>query len=255
MTTLLDVVQAYMGEAELSDAQLIRFMDIAQRGLMDLHMKVSGLPVTVKLEGFNSDLLINPLPGDFISLRRLGYLKDGVIVPFFENPRIKLYNPDAACHAPNQNAQLQFSNNMSLLNANYPYYWTPISTIAPNGALGGFSNLGGSAAYYCDFRIDENNGYIQYGSNPGCDVYMEYLANPKKIGKRYRVHPFDGAALIAWIAWRDIANKKNVSESSVTAKRKEYWRERGEARKMHYNYNITNAIQMIRQTNKATPQF
>lgn len=255
MTTLVDVIQSYLNEAEMSNHQMMRFLEIAKRGVMDLHMNLSGLPVTRKLE-FNSDTLTSPLPTDYISYRRVGYLASGVIVPFAYNPRIKLYPPDGACLPENQNAGITSINPGIPFNVDYPYYWGPWNTsVGPNGVTGGFSNMGGSAAYYCDFTIDELNGYVQYGSNPQVDIYMEYLGNPKKVEGNYVVHPFDIQALIAWIAWRDVANKKGVSKELIRDKRGEYFREVGQARKRHYGYTISTAYQMIRQTNKATAQF
>lgn len=256
MTTLLEVIKSYLSEAELSDAQLMRFLEIGQRGIMDLHFNVSGLPITIKLGDFNSDLLTSPLPVDYLSLVSLGYLASGVIVPFFQNPRIKLYDPSGACHPNNQNAGTPPENALNLFNVNrYPYYWAPFSRDTPNGITGGFSNMGGSAAYAVDFDIDELNGYIQYGAAPTVDVYMKYLANPRKVNKSYVVHPFDVQALIAWLAWRDIASKRKQDKTEVALKRKEYYRERGQCRKMHYGYSMDFVIQMVRQSNKATVQF
>lgn len=255
MISLLEVIKSYMNEAEISDAQLMRFKEIAQRGIMDLHMKVSGLPVTVKLENFNPDLLVCPLPKDYLNVVTLGYLSSGVIVPFFQNPRIKLYTDDGSCHSQNTSASAPPMNVSNLFNSSYGYYWGPYNRTGPNGITGGFSNLGGAASYYVDFDIDELNGFIQFGQNPRIDIYMKYLANPKKIGNEYMVHPFDVQALIAWIGWRDIINKPKVSQVTVREKMSEYYRERGEARKAHYGYSMDFAIQMVRQTNKATTQF
>jgi len=258
MRTLAAVIKSYLNEAELSEHQMMRFLEIGKRGIMDLHMDVSGLPTTVQLD-FNENTLTSNLPADYITYKKIGYEAAGVIVPFAQNPRIKLYADDGACLPDNQNKGIVNTTGApSIDSAIYPYWGFgagQVMTVAPNGALGGFSNLGGNANFLCDFRIDELNGYVQYGSNPGVTIWMEYLANPKKVNGKYVVHPFDDPALMAWIGWRDIANKKGVPMGLVDARKREYYRERGQSRKRHYEMNITNAYQKARLTNKAAPQF
>ena len=49
MTTLLDMVKVYLSEAEVSASKTLRLLEIAKRGMLDLHMDVSGMPETTKL--------------------------------------------------------------------------------------------------------------------------------------------------------------------------------------------------------------
>lgn len=255
MTTLLEVVKTYLNEAEIPQNKVARLLEIGKRGVMDLHMDVSGLPTTVELD-FNADSLTSNLPNDYLTYIRIGYERGGVIIPFAQNPRIKLYGDDGGCLPPNQNKNAIGINSLSVSVPNYPYWGGyGVSRIAPNGLYGGFSNLGGSASYICDFRIDELNGYVQYGCNPNVTIIMEYLANPKMTNGEYQVHPYDAPALLAWIAWRDIENKKGVSLSERNEKKRDYYRERGEARKRHYDITLSTAYQKVRQTNKSAPQF
>lgn len=252
--TLEDVVKEFLSEAEYTQHKALRLQKIAVRGLLDMHMDVSGFPTTTELE-INSDTLTAPLPSDYITYRKIGYVSAGVIVPFAENPRIKLYPPDGGCEPPNENNQV---TETALSNGfyNYPYWGAyGVSTLAPNGLYGGFSTMGGSAAYICDFRIDELNGQVQFGLNPDVTIVMEYLANPKMVNGKYTVHPFDVSAIMAWMAWRDIENTKGVPSNEKNRKMSEYYRERGQARKRHYNNNLAKAYQKVRQTNQTAPRY
>lgn len=257
MTTLLDMVKVYLSEAEVSASKTLRLLEIAKRGLLDLHMDVSGLPETTKLH-IDRRTLTAALPEDYITYKVLGYCWNGVIVPFAENPRIKKYPANGQCMPNNPN---RFQDNINALAGfetnyvGYPYWGTyGLSTLAPNGLYGGFSNIGGDAAYVCYFTIDELNGVIQFGCNPTVEIVMEYLATPKKIKGSYLVHPFDQPALLAWIAWREIENK-DVSEAKKKRKKFDYYRERGQSRRRHYGNTVAKAYQQIRQTNTASPKF
>ncbi|WP_288983753.1 hypothetical protein [uncultured Flavobacterium sp.] len=257
MTTLLDVVKSYLNEAEISQNKVMRLLEIGKRGLDDINIDVSGLPTTVELD-FNSDSLTSSLPPDYITYKVIGYVAGGVIVPFAQNPRIKLYPDNGDCKPTNTNAGFTGINNLVGLGTgylDYPYWGNyGTSSLSPNGLVGGFSSLGGDKGYVCDFRIDELNGFIQYGCNPGVTIVMEYLADLKKVSGEYVVHPFDIPALMAWLAWRDIENKK-VSNSDKERKKYEYYRERGLARKRHYSITISAAYQKIRQTANSAPIF
>lgn len=255
MTTLLDVVKTYLNEAEISQNKATRLLDIGKRGVMDLHMDVSGLPTTIELD-FDANTLTSSLPPDYITYRRIGYERGGVIIPFAQNPRIKFYSDNGGCLPANQNKNIDTITGLATGVPQYPYWGGyGISRIAPNGLYGGFSNLGGSASYSCDFNIDELNGFIQYGCNPNVTIIMEYLANPKTINGEYQIHPYDAPALLAWLAWRDIENKRGASLGERDMKKRDYYRERGEARKRHYQISLAKAYQKVRQTNKSAPQF
>lgn len=257
MTSLLEVVKSYLNESDATQNKVMKYLEIGKRGLNNIHMDVSGLPRTVELV-LDANTLTTPLPPDYITYKVIGYVLGGVIVPFAQNPRIKLYSNNGECLEPNSNRNATGINNITGLYTGfdqYPYWGSyGMSTLAPNGMLGGFSALGGDKGYICDFRIDELNGFIQYGCNPEVQIVMEYLANPAKVNGEYVVHPFDIEALIAWIAWREVENAK-VSASEKERKKFEYYRERGQSRKRHYQITASSAYQKIRQTNKSAPQF
>ena len=257
MITIEDVVKEYLNEAEIPQHKMYRLNKIAISGLQNMHEDVSGLPTTVELD-FDHNTLTSPLPPDYITYKKLGYVWQGVIVPFAQNPRLKLYPPTGQSMKPNPSRYAESVNALQGIPtgfANYPYWgqWG-ISTLAPNGLYGGFSNLGGDKAYVCDFRIDELNGVIQFGCNPQVCIVMEYLGNPEIIDGKYKVHPFDVDAIKAWITWKD-TNSKNISAATKDYNKREYYRERGEARKRHYNITVSQAYQRVRQVFKAAPQF
>jgi hypothetical protein len=255
MMTLLDVIKSYLNEAEIPQHKTMRLLEIGKRGIMDLHMDVNGLPTTTELE-FEPNTLTSPLPSDYITYRKIGYVRGGVIVPFAQNPRIKLYEDNGSCLPANQNKNIDTITGLATGFPQYPYWGGyGISRIAPNGLYGGFSSLGGDKSYTCDFRIDELNGFIQYGCNPNVKIVMEYLANPKMVDGQYVIHPYDVQTVMSWLSWRDIENKKGVSLSEKREKRDEYYRERGQSRKRHYSINLAAAYQKVRQTNKSTLQF
>ena len=255
--TLQEVVQDYLNEAELPQHKLYRLQKIAISGLQNLHMDVSGLPTTVSLD-FDANTLTSPLPSDYITYRRIGYESRGIVIPFAQNPRIKLYPANGGCMPPNENKEALTINSIvgnPVGYGNYPYWGGyGVSTLAPNGMYGGFSSLGGDKAYICDFRIDEQNGMIQFGCNPRVEIIMEYLANPSMANGEYQIHPFDVESLKCWLTWKD-TNSKNISSATRDYNKREYYRERGEARKRHYQLTMSTAYQKVRQTFKASPQF
>lgn len=217
--TLDSVIYDYINEAELSQNKYFKLFHIAFQCMDDLGMDFFYQIKSVKLP-VNANKTIT-LPADYLNYTKIGVMNgSGGVIPLTFNSSLSLFqdlNPSRIADTTSDN----FSNIYSPSSPMFFNYW--------NGQ--GYENLYGAGytgLYGGGFRIDNANGVILLDGDFGYNgTVLEYVASPKE-GEEYHVPVQFRGAIIAWLAWRDIANlaPKRGMAGVVQQRRHEYFEAR-----------------------------
>jgi len=218
--TLESIIYDYILEAELSQNKYFKLFHIAFRCMEDLGMDFFYQIKTMKLD-INANKTVT-LPADYLQYTKIGVLNGvGELVPLKYNPKLTTFkdiSPDRIVDTASSN----FVNFYSPSSPVFYNYWQD----------GGYTNLYGvsySGIYGGGFKIDETNGVILLDSSFGyTGLIMEYTASPLE-GQDYYVPVQFREAIIAWLAWKDIANVQSKSHMNLgdkSMRRHEYFEAR-----------------------------
>lgn len=210
----------YISEAELSNNKYLKLYHLAFRCLDDLgldffyHIKSVKLPI-------NANKTVT-LPADFLQYNKLGVLNGlGELVPLTYNEKLTTYN-DLQSSRIADTSSPNFANFYSYSSPIFFNYW--------NGD--NYDNLYGvsySGLYGGGFKIDRHNGVILLDASFGySDLILEYTASPNEGEDQYVPLQFR-EAIIAWLAWKDVANVQSRSHMNLGDKqirRHEYFEAR-----------------------------
>ena len=209
--TLDSVINDYIDESEQSVHKYTKLYNIAYRGMEKLGLDFFYKIKTVKLQIDNINYTAK-LPNDYINYTKIGVLNSrGEIIPLKFNSKMTFY----ADQQPDRLALTQDNTLVDWYTQDYPLfynYWDGY----------GFTNIYGvpsGSPFVGSFNIDDTNGVILLNENFYYDYIMiEYLAsaNPEE---KYMVPIQFREALIAWIAWRDIASMPTTRKGSLGDKR------------------------------------
>lgn len=213
-----EVVTDFLDEAQLSNNQYSRIWHIAYRGFEDLGIDAFYQIKSVKLP-INDNLTVT-LPADFKNWSKVGVLNDrGEIIPLNFNDKLTKYQDL-------QPTRLEQTQDDTLASWNYQYTWYNYW----NGW--GYTNIYGVPSgqpFVGSFNIDNTNGVILLDEGYRYDYLMlEYVASPTPGGEYYLPQQFR-EALISWIRWKSVQSipvKSRPEQSSVEAKRRDYYNDR-----------------------------
>lgn len=192
----------YINEAELSQNKYFRLYHLSFRC-----MEVLGIDFFYKIKTVKLDINANQtvtLPADFRQYNKIGVLNGvGELVPLKYNDKLTTL----ADLMPNRVSEVDSTNFI-----NYYSFSSPVFFNFWNGSsYENFYGLPGSYSYGGGFKIDIDNGVMLLDSSfSWTNLVMEYTATPKE-GKDYYVPSVFREAIIAWLAWKDIANAKAAS--------------------------------------------
>lgn len=208
--TLDSAIYDYISEAELPESKYFRLFHLAFRCMQNLGLDFFYQVKSVKLP-INANKTVT-LPPDFLQYNKLGILNGvGELVPLKYNDKLTTFND---LH-PTRIADTQSSNF-----ANYYLYSSPIFFNYWNGDS--YGNLYGAPTSYIyagGFKIDSQNGVILLDSAfEWTNLVLEYTASPQE-GQDYYIPMAFREAVIAWLAWKDIANTKSRSHMNLGDKR------------------------------------
>jgi len=217
------IVSAFLVESEQSDARKYKLWQLAYRGVEQLGLDYFYTIKSVKLP-INANKTVN-IPPDYLNYTKIGVLNSiGEIIPLKYNNKLTTYAdllPD----------RIGKTEDDSLING-YQFK-LPIWYNFYNGS--GMTNLYGLSGETVvgTFKIDLINNVIVLGNWFKYDYLMlEYVSSPESNTDFYIPIQFK-EALIAYIAWKDIANLPASSHFNLGDKRD---------RKDQFNIERRNAI-------------
>lgn len=208
--SLDSVIYDYISEAEISQNKYFRLFHLAFRCLDQLGIDFFYQIRTVKLV-VNANKTVT-LPEDFLSYTKLGILNGvGELVPLKYNEKLTTYADLRAERIADTQAS-NFANYYSFSSPIFYNYWNGATYENMYGLPGGYMYAGG-------FKIDAQNGVILLDSAFGWSgLVLEYTASPKE-GQEYMIPVQFREAMIAWLAWKDIANISSRSHMGLGDKR------------------------------------
>lgn len=201
--TLESCIYDYLNESEQSHNKYFRLFHVAYRVMEDLGLDFFYQVKSIKLV-VNANKTVT-LPPDYLSYTKLGVLNGlGEVVPLKYNDKLTTLN-DLSPTRVTDTAASNFAN-----------YYSPSSPVFYNFfGSGGYYNMYGvanSGLYAGGFKIDIHNGVILLDAAFGyTNLVMEYTASPEAAeGQDYYVPMEFREAVIAWLAWKDVANIKGA---------------------------------------------
>lgn len=205
------VINDYIDESEKSIHAYARLYNIAYRGMQNMGLDFFYQVKTVRLTVNTSNFTVE-LPDDYLNYTKVGVLNSkGEIIPLTFNQKLTNY----ADIMPNRLAETQDNTLSTWYNAGIPTfynYWDGY----------GFNNIYGvpsGSPFVGSFNMDERDGVIFLNESFYYPyVMLEYVAQPVA-DQQYMIPIQFTEALIAWIAWRDIANSPSTRKGNLGDKR------------------------------------
>lgn len=253
-----DVVSEYIDRTDKDHLNgYARFLKMAKSGLRDLNMDVSGVSKIIDISVDQNTLTYN-LPADYLNYQGVYVCIGEQLHPLGLNDKICLNREVTDCGIPADRINFPEPNDVNgLTGQGGPLGWWYGDNIkVRDGQMyGGYFGLGGGNNVYGYYRPDPERALMQFSNIMYFDLVMEYLADISQVDGQYLVVPQVKEALIAWITWRNISSKENVSEAVVNAKMREYYREKRNAKLRLNPIRISEAYQAIRSTFRQTPKI
>lgn len=197
--TLDSIIYDYISEAELSQNKYFKLFHLSYRCMESLGLDFFYQVKSVKLP-INANKTVT-LPADFINYNKLGVLNgNGELVPLRYNENLTTLNDLRSTRVADVSAT-NFLNFYSYSSPVFFNFWNGDSYGNLYGIAGGYNYGGG-------FKVDAQNGVILLDVNYLWDnIVLEYTASPTE-GQDYHVPLAFRETIIAWLAWKDIANLK-----------------------------------------------
>lgn len=191
-----ECIYAYLDASEQSHNKYFKVFNLAFRGMENMGLDFFYQVKSVKLP-INSNMTAN-LPDDCVNYTKIGILNNkGEIIPMAYNNNLTNY----ADLLPDRVSSVEDSSLFNFYNWGAPAfynYW--------NGSL--YTTLYGIPSgqpFVGSFKIDTTAGIIVLDPRFAFDyLILEYIASPKEGGEYFVPIQFK-EALIAYIAWQDIA--------------------------------------------------
>jgi hypothetical protein len=209
--TLDSVINDYIDESEQSVHKYAKLYNIAYRGMekmgLDFFYKIKSVKIAIDTTNSTARL-----PNDYINYTKIGVLNSkGEIIPLKLNSKMTFYadeQPDRKQLTQDNTLATWYQQNVPL----FYNYWDGYGFSNVYGIPSGTPNVG-------SFNIDDANGVILLNQNFYYDYIMiEYLSsgNPDE---KYMIPIQFREALIAWMAWRDIATVPSSRRGNLGDKR------------------------------------
>lgn len=226
-----DIVNDYLGDQEkYTTHEFVRLVNIANRGLRALTYDVLG-DVKVDLLEVSSALRIT-LPDDYVDYVFIGIVgSDGTIRP------------------------LGRKNNIPLVGTTNTQDSVDGSSLYPSDAIFGLGGGQNSNGYYKPI-IDSDTGQMVLTSiAAGKYIYIEYISDGRQTDNDTKIHPYAEEALLAYIAWKDVVNRRTVSQSEKAMRRYDWYNEKRLAKSRMKSFTKEEALQQIRKGFKQAPKL
>ncbi len=218
--TLESCILDYLELSEQSNHKYVKCFHSAFGGMDDMGLDFFYSIRTQKLP-VNSNKTVT-LPNDYQKYSKVGVLNDrGEIIPMGYNEKLTNY----ADLFPDRIAKTQDNALFNMFFFGTPIFynwWNGNNFINLYGLPSGGPSIG-------SFKIDNANGVILLSEGFAYDyIMLEYLATPQE-GIEYRIPIEFRQAMIAWIAWQDVAfipSKTHVNNANVGMRSHDYYNKR-----------------------------
>lgn len=199
----------YVNEAEISQNKYFRLFHLAFRCMEQIGLDFFYQIKTAKLP-INSNKTVS-LPADFMQYTKLGILNgSGALIPLKYNDSLTKF-ADLKADRIAQTSASNFANYYSFSSPIFFNYWD-------GNSYGNLYGLPGTYVYGGGFKIDNENHVILLDSVFNWDgLVLEYVASPQE-GQEYFVPVQFRETIIAWLAWKDIANTTSRSHMNLEDK-------------------------------------
>lgn len=212
MISLDSIINDYLSESEQSNHKYFRLWHLAFRGMDNLGIDFFYTIKSIKLP-VNSNFTAT-LPSDYGKWTKVGYLNNiGEVVSLKQNDSLSTFGD----LLPNRVAKVQ--GNSAILNFYSPSSPTYYNFYNVNYGYGNLYGLPTTGGFGGQFKVDEDNGVIILDLYwTWSDIILEYMALPRE-GDEYFVPIQFREAVIAWLAWKDIANIPSGRKGNLGDKR------------------------------------
>ena len=209
--TLDSVINEYIDESEQSIHKYAKLYNIAYRGMerlgLDFFYKIKSVKIAVDTTNYTVRL-----PNDYVSYTKIGVLNaKGEIIPLKFNSKMTFFGDDMA----NRQALTDDNTLVDWYQQDVPIfynYWDGYGFTNIYGIPSGSPNVG-------SFNIDDANGVVLLNQNFYYDYLMiEYLSSPDP-QQQFMIPLHFREAMLAWLAWRDIASMPNTRKGALGDKR------------------------------------
>lgn len=247
--TLDSVINNYLDQSEQGVHKYYKIWQLAFRGLEQLGLDFFYTVKSVKLP-VNLNKTVN-LPSDYVNYTKIGVLNArGEIAALTYNNNLTTY----ADLLPDRQAKTEDNSLFGFYNWQSPIfynYWDGVGYAALYGLPSGGQKVG-------TFKIDNANNLVVLNEHYGYDYLMvEYISSPQE-GEDVLLPVQFREALIAYVAWQDIAFMPTTRKGSLGDKeqrKRNFYNERRLANARYkplylaeaYEWNLTNQ----RMTSKA----
>jgi len=245
--TLDNIIRGYLiAKGNDSLHEYPRALQAAIATLKDLNYDVSGVPNVEVLdveEGGRATL-----PQDFIKLLRIGFIaSDGTIIEIFSNNKYIVGTEGLFNGTTNGLQSASIGTPMTVTPTDYA------STIRNGQSIGRWYGAEGGSIY--QYRLDWDRGVIEFSSNVGGQVILEYLGDPKKVGPEYMVHPFLVDALEYGIHYRMMKFKRSYAAGEKQVAHNEYLNAKHHARVRFASESIASIVNASRRTFNGSAKY
>jgi hypothetical protein len=244
--TIDTVIKDYLDESEQSNHKYFKCFNLAFRGMEQLGLDFFYNIKSVKLP-------VNPnqtveLPLDYVNYTKVGVFNDiGEVIPLTYNSKLTTFAdlfPDRLDRVTDNTLYNYYSPQNAIF---YNYY---------NGA--GYGNIYGlpsGSPFVGNFKIDAKNSLILLNDTFYYKyIVLEYIASPTE-GEEYFIPVQFREALLAYIAWRDIANVPSSRKGSLGDKRDrrhEFYNERRLAQARFRPFYLDAAYELNLESQRLT---
>lgn len=190
------------------------FLSYALSGLKELVFKGLGqFSVKTVVIDIDTNRYVVDLPMDFVRYSKVGAIgEDGKVWELTRNPQIPVGMPLDLCNLTYPASRLDPQIPTGIVGVVFQNYMGALDDMAyyDNGYIFGF---GGGRNYAGEFNIDVENGCIRFDPL-NCrvnKVVLEYVFNPEISGKDTKIPILAERALIQYIQYASIRNRRNVA--------------------------------------------
>lgn len=208
--TLDSIINDYIDASEQSIHKYVKLWNIAYRGMEQMGLDFFYVIRSVKLPVLGNQTV--QLPNNFLRYTKVGVLNSrGEVVPLIYNNKMTFYSDQD----PDRQSKTIDNTFLALCNFNAPVfynYWN-------NDAFTNIYGVPSGAPYQGSFNIDEAAGVILLNEQFNFDyIILEYVASPVE-GDACNIPVQFREAMIAWLAWQDIAYVPSSRKGNLGDKR------------------------------------
>ena len=263
--TLEDIVNNFIMSSDQDDYTSLtaryKILYQARRAFRELYFDVMQEIRAIELD--LSPTLTVTLPPDFVNYVRISWVdENGVLHPmaadmnksiaqvYLQDHEYNLLFDSNGCVLQSYNEGLDVNTADQVALANKNRHYTICNDFIPNK---NFSNVFVNGKY----RIDKSAGLIHFGSDSfGKSIVLEYISDGLFTGcegrpeKDLRIHKFAESAVLDYIYYELIKNRRNVPANEKMRARKEYFNNRRLAKRRMNTMRKDELIQTMKGANK-----